>query len=629
MPSVRGFLRSKPKTDDGEGELAESQLVARLAGLFGEMAVDTVDANGHLPAETATNGATLPHDIVVPAGAPPEHATNGARHPDRPYLGRPPIIVIGNEPIIVPAPDPIEEPVAESIEPAGALGASELSAPPELPADEPPGWIVEPVGVMAQAGEDVGEDPWRLPGQPEPALAAKPLRKRSSRAGRARKVASAMTSAPVAPAAELEVGAAPVAEVPVADAAQASVADKTQASVAAPEPEVASVAVAEATFGVTAADVETAPDPAREMVREPAAEPEIAPVARLEVAEPVVASPVEAPPRRSHKKREAVVAVVAKASRAPTATTPVAPKVKARPAAMVKSATVVKPAARPKPPVTAKAGPMAKSAVPPTPAVPAKPVNPTRPAVLAAVHCPYCGVALDPPPAASRKCEECQQRIIVKRIDGRSVYLAGAALPVFTAERRRVANSARLTRERGRWLDLASSAGAPSRAVAQLRIARPTDANVDAARELYLLAVERTVRMAKRDKEWEAAARLRRDEAGAIYRAEGSPRPPSAEVVELYRDGVASELRGIAEISRDAQLVAASCCDACRNDDEVVTRIATELRQPRLPHADCPKGLCRCHWDLAARDRTTLLRYLRRRSPSASRASSSETPPAR
>jgi len=592
MPSVRGFLRSKPKTDDADGELAESQLVARLAGLFGEMAVDAVDADGHLPAETVSNGATMAHGIMVPAAAVPEHATNGARQPDRPYLGRPPIIVIGEAPIIVRATEPTgAEPVAESSEAPDAFGAAEPVA--FEPGGAEPDRIVEPVGVMAQAGDAIGEDPWQLPARLEPSLepapATKPVRKRPSRA---RRVTVARTSVEPAPAAELDMGAVLVAE-PEARRAPAV------------EPEMALVPVTAAVAEVPDEDVATTVEPASEL--------EVGLGEGKAASEPVAAMPAAAAAKRSHKKREIGVAAVARSAAPATPVVRIKPAAKAKPAA----ALIVKP----KPP--AKAKPAAR------PASKAKPAAPARPAVLSAVHCPYCGVLLDPPPIASRKCEECQQRIIVKRIDGRAVYLAGAALPVFTAERRRVANSARLTRERGRWLDLASSAGAPSRAVAQLRIARPTDANVGAARELYLLAVERTVRMAKRDKEWEAAARLRRDESTAIYRAEGSPRPPSAEVVELYRDGIASELRGIAEISRDAQLVAASCCDACRNDDEVVTRIATELRQPRLPHADCPKGLCRCHWDLAARDRTTLLRYLRRRSPSASRASSTETPPAR
>jgi hypothetical protein len=54
-----------------------------------------------------------------------------------------------------------------------------------------------------------------------------------------------------------------------------------------------------------------------------------------------------------------------------------------------------------------------------------------------------------------------------------------------------------------------------------------------------------------------------------------------------------------------------------------VIRITTELRQPRLPHAECPRGLCRCHWDLATRDRTTMRRYLRRHATAETRPASS------
>ena len=81
----------------------------------------------------------------------------------------------------------------------------------------------------------------------------------------------------------------------------------------------------------------------------------------------------------------------------------------------------------------------------------------------------------------------------------------------------------------------------------------------------------------------------------------------------MHQEGATAELRGIAEISRNAELVSARCCAACRGDDRVVVRIVQELRAPRLPHAGCPKGLCRCHWDLPARDRLTIARYLQRR----------------
>ncbi|HEY2887005.1 MAG TPA: hypothetical protein VGJ17_00175 [Candidatus Limnocylindrales bacterium] len=239
------------------------------------------------------------------------------------------------------------------------------------------------------------------------------------------------------------------------------------------------------------------------------------------------------------------------------------------------------------------------------------------------VHCPYCAAPLEPPPTSSRRCEECRQRIIVKRVDGRQVYLTEAALPVFESERRRVASSARLTRERDRWLQLGEGVGGSTHRHAQISAARLTDASVAAAKAFYLGAAERAFRVARRDKKWDLAARIRRDEAVALHRAEGSPKPPSPEILALYRDGVASELRGIADISRDAELVAATCCDACRADDKLVIRITSELRQPRLPHAECPRGLCRCHWDLATRDRTTMRRYLRRRPATETRATSS------
>jgi hypothetical protein len=101
---------------------------------------------------------------------------------------------------------------------------------------------------------------------------------------------------------------------------------------------------------------------------------------------------------------------------------------------------------------------------------------------------------------------------------------------------------------------------------------------------------------------------------------------PQADVVALYREGVAAVLRGVAEIARDAELVSARCCDACRADDGIIVRISAELRAPRLPHADCPKGLCRCDWDLPARHRQTLRRYLRRKPAPEIRAVASESP---
>jgi hypothetical protein len=235
------------------------------------------------------------------------------------------------------------------------------------------------------------------------------------------------------------------------------------------------------------------------------------------------------------------------------------------------------------------------------------------PAAAPTAYCPYCAKLLDPAPTASRRCDRCRQRIVVKRIDGTAVYLTEAAVLVFEAERRRVMASVRWARDRDRWLQHATAAGAPAERMAQLAVARLSAEVVIAARKLYLNTVDRAYRTARKESDWDEASRLRRDEAAVLYRFAGSPAQPPDEVTALFREGVAAELRGVAAIARDAQLVSARCCDTCRGDDRLVVKITTELRAPRLPHAGCPRGLCRCHWDLATKDRLTMRRYLRRR----------------
>lgn len=243
----------------------------------------------------------------------------------------------------------------------------------------------------------------------------------------------------------------------------------------------------------------------------------------------------------------------------------------------------------------------------------------TRSAPAPAARCPYCADLLEPPPTTSRRCGRCRQRIVVKRVNNATVYLTEAAVLVFDAERRRVANSARWTRERDSWLQLAAGAGASPARREQLAEARVSEAVVAAARTLYVSTVDRAYRAARHAHDWEEASRARRAKAAVLYRLAGSGRPPTDEVIAIFREGVAAELRGVAEISRDAELVSAGCCAICRADDRIIVRISRELRQPRLPHAGCPRGLCRCRWELAARDRMTVHRYLRRRPAARSR----------
>lgn len=221
---------------------------------------------------------------------------------------------------------------------------------------------------------------------------------------------------------------------------------------------------------------------------------------------------------------------------------------------------------------------------------------PIVPEPTTSVACPNCGVAIDPPPEHTRRCPRCRHQIVVRHSEGRAVYLTAAAVEVFEAERQHEIDQQRWARERGTWLQLAQRVGAPADRRRRLADAALTAASVRTSKTLYLVSAERAVRAARRDKRWAEVAQIRRRQAAALHEEAGGNLPPSDEIVALYREGVAATLRELALVSRDAELVGAACCQACRADNEHVFRIAAELRTPRLPHAGCPRGLCTCDW---------------------------------
>lgn len=143
-------------------------------------------------------------------------------------------------------------------------------------------------------------------------------------------------------------------------------------------------------------------------------------------------------------------------------------------------------------------------------------------------YCPYCATILQPPPESDSPCARCKQQIVVRRIDGRTVWLMEAALPVFEAERQRAADEERWTAERARWLDHALATGAPKARVAKAAHEAPTDARVSAARDLYLASVDRSFEVATGDGRWADAARIRFDQALVLFDAAGAPVPALA-----------------------------------------------------------------------------------------------------
>jgi hypothetical protein len=222
--------------------------------------------------------------------------------------------------------------------------------------------------------------------------------------------------------------------------------------------------------------------------------------------------------------------------------------------------------------------------------------TPTTLPLVAPAACPYCAVLLDPAPERGRLCPRCRRPIIVRRVDGRRVLLTKEALEVFEAERDRETKESTWSGERRRWLVLAKGVSAPVNRIERLDGSPPSEAVVTASKDLYLAAAERAAREAKRGKRWDKVARIRHDQAAALYRASGSPIPPPDDVVTLHRAWSAAALRSLVGVGTKVELVSSGCCAICGRDNGRPFRIAAELRAPRLPHEGCPKGLCQCDW---------------------------------
>jgi hypothetical protein len=216
------------------------------------------------------------------------------------------------------------------------------------------------------------------------------------------------------------------------------------------------------------------------------------------------------------------------------------------------------------------------------------------PPVIAA--CPSCALLLDPPPAVSRRCVRCRGRIVVKRFPTGVLYLTESAAAAFEVDRRRIVEAARYARARERWLMLAAGVGVDPAVVERLASSPASAPSVAAARSLYVTAANRAFAAARRARRWADAAAIRRTQAAAVHRADDAPGELSAGALKLHRDAVQAELRGLREGARDATVTGPTCCDSCAADATLVARISDELKVPRLPHAGCPRGLCRCRW---------------------------------
>ncbi len=581
MSKMPWALRPRPKLSEAEIAIAEERTVARLADLF---------PHADAPAESARRRSGGRPPIVVEGdsdliGLPPEGGIETLEglpeDADTPEL-------VG----VMDVPSDTAELVSVVVTRAPH---SELVGVMELPA-----WA-EPV-PMGAAGDAAFADHGDLAGSP---MAEDPIDPAHD--------GVSDTQPTLDPARAEPDGALPVADDP------------------APSPALTDLRRDEpsATPGATADAMDAAPGEIAPTagVAHPRRGRTAPPAARgPEKRDPTPAAPkATAAPRAAVKGRFVKGNVPAsKAAATPRAAPKAAPKAAAAPRAAVRAAPraapkVAAPRAAPKGRSANGNRPAPDARLRPSTARPVARVSAQPTLAVPTALCPSCALLLEPPPTSSRRCPRCRQPIVVKRVEGRTAYLTEAAVAIFETQRQKASDSGRLARERERWLKLAIAAGAPTHKAERMAAAHPSADVVEAARQLYLAAAKRAFLAAKRDHQWKEASRIRRDQAVALHRLAGAPLPPPDDLVSLYREGVAAELRGLAEIVRDAELVSATCCETCRDDHGRISSIGKELKAPRLPHPGCPRVFCRCTWDLAPRDRELVLRYVRRRPRAASR----------
>ena len=198
-------------------------------------------------------------------------------------------------------------------------------------------------------------------------------------------------------------------------------------------------------------------------------------------------------------------------------------------------------------------------------------------------------------------------------MDGATVYLTASAAAVVEAERRRDADVKLWTDARRHWITLAVSVHAPVDLCKKIAAMPISERAVEAARAIYRTASDQAVRDARETGAWVRVARIRDIEADELYRDAGSPKPPPADILALYRESRSAVLHSLAVHGTVAELAASTCCPTCRADEGVLVKIATELHKQRLPHAECPRGLCRCDWSMAVPE----VKRVRRRKPKA------------
>ncbi len=208
----------------------------------------------------------------------------------------------------------------------------------------------------------------------------------------------------------------------------------------------------------------------------------------------------------------------------------------------------------------------------------------------APVGCPYCGTIINPPPARSRKCPHCRERIVVRtrRSDGVKLLLTEAAGKEFDKQRKaEVARNEGIRRSQNIGASIEDFERTEKELTGKWGFAPPRDVFWALANEAVLDAAKKGTAHHLSMVYWEMA-RLLYDE--------GNPRHPH---IEMARRASRASIQAYAErgIGGGKVEVLATCCQVCDVDNGREYTIAQAIEVLPIPHEACENnGWCRCTW---------------------------------
>lgn len=199
--------------------------------------------------------------------------------------------------------------------------------------------------------------------------------------------------------------------------------------------------------------------------------------------------------------------------------------------------------------------------------------------------CPHCGVVLDPPPARSRRCPECRERIVVRteKVVNRKLYLTPEGAEAFDAEKAADAERAKIIR---RVAKIGYGMADFDRVFADLKSESGADPN--AGDVFWRLANSRKVEQ-ETQAEWLGLTSTCREMAQYLH-GEGH------DSIGMLREAARAELCRAAEdpFTTQVEIISHQPCQACGVDDRKRFTVSVAQAEERLPHLNCDQHLCQC-----------------------------------